>query len=59
MTEANSILDGINAAVAHRSQQGGTYPTPPCCTPWRCQGIENLWIKQTHTHTHFTHTGVD
>lgn len=59
MTEANSILDGINGTVAHRSQH------PPAAYPaFRGIGVScsvNTEIyglnKRTHTHT-LTHTHI-
>lgn len=61
MTEANSILDGINGTVAHRSAH------PPAAYPaYRGIGVScsvNTEIyglnKRTHTYTHIaTQTGV-
>lgn len=48
---ASSMVLTLLSLIGH-----STLPAPPCCTPRRYQGIEYLWIKQTHIHTHLTHT---
>lgn len=58
MTEANSILDGINGTVAHRSQHPpAAYPAfrgigVSCSVNTEIYGLNKRTHTNTHTHWH-------